>query len=257
MPSQTYVICGRRPEKPTLREMESLTKQLDALRGTAEIQSFGLYEPHFDFDTSEEYKDAVKVNRDKQKSATKEGRAAVCTTEWTVEGSKVKGRVDGRGDAAVAPHRTARGCAATWARRALLRVSASGGTLDLMVGKAPTFDFSAPKGLVRGGPGAPRLRLSARGGAHAGYPGTRMATAQGPCSGSGAEIPASSWPRPPRPSTIASADRTASAAAPGTVSTASVVICLTEGRHVHLPSAVPQETVLTHKNRDRWLQQGQ
>ncbi len=76
----------------TLGEMESLTSQVDSLRDSAELQSFGLYEPHFDFDTSAKYKDAAKANRGRQKSITKNGGAAVCAKEWLVEGSKVKGR---------------------------------------------------------------------------------------------------------------------------------------------------------------------
>ncbi|MCP4546691.1 MAG: DUF4041 domain-containing protein [bacterium] len=77
----------------TLPEIESLSKQVDLLRDAAEIQSFGFYEPHFDFGTSEEYKNAVKINRDKQKSTMKrKDEAAFCAIDWTVEGSKAKGR---------------------------------------------------------------------------------------------------------------------------------------------------------------------
>jgi len=69
-----------------------VTQQLDALRETADVQSFGIYEPHFEFDTPEGYIAAVKTNREKQKQLVKNSGAAVCDTEWTVEGSRVKGR---------------------------------------------------------------------------------------------------------------------------------------------------------------------
>lgn len=62
------------------------------MRDLAEIQSFGLYEPVFDFDSSEKYKAEIKSARNRQKELVRSDGAAVCDTEWTVEGSAAKGR---------------------------------------------------------------------------------------------------------------------------------------------------------------------
>lgn len=76
----------------TVDQLERLTNELDRVQDIVEMQSFGLYEPEFDFDTSDQYKDALKTVRDSQKAMIRDKKAAVCDTEWHVEGSKVKGR---------------------------------------------------------------------------------------------------------------------------------------------------------------------
>ena len=62
------------------------------MRDSAEIQSFGLYESQFDFDTSEQFKDEIRRNRDRQKEMVRGKAAAVCSTEWMVQGSRAKGK---------------------------------------------------------------------------------------------------------------------------------------------------------------------
>ncbi|WP_201525935.1 DUF4041 domain-containing protein [Psychrobacter frigidicola] len=52
----------------------------------------GMYEPHFDFDTSEAYRDKIKEIRAKQKSMIKEESAITCSTAWEVSGSKAEGQ---------------------------------------------------------------------------------------------------------------------------------------------------------------------
>lgn len=51
----------------------------------------GVYEPHFDFDDSEQFKDQISIVRDKQKAMVTAKTAVFCTTPWTVDGSKAKG----------------------------------------------------------------------------------------------------------------------------------------------------------------------
>lgn len=51
----------------------------------------GLYEPHFDFTDSEEFKAKIVEVRDRQKAMVSAKQAALCPTEWTVDGSKAKG----------------------------------------------------------------------------------------------------------------------------------------------------------------------
>lgn len=51
----------------------------------------GVYEPHFDFSDSEEYKRSITKVRDKQKRMISDSEAVVCTRNWTVDGSASKG----------------------------------------------------------------------------------------------------------------------------------------------------------------------
>jgi DNA repair exonuclease SbcCD ATPase subunit len=53
--------------------------------------SFGLYKPHFDFETSAEYKNAIESLRNQERQLIRDGRAAVCPAQWTVGGSKKEG----------------------------------------------------------------------------------------------------------------------------------------------------------------------
>lgn len=76
----------------TIKEYEELSKQVEYLNELGEFQAFGVYEPVFDFDTSQQYKEAVKEIRSQQKQMIKDGTAAVCDTNWTVSGSAAKGR---------------------------------------------------------------------------------------------------------------------------------------------------------------------
>ena len=76
----------------TVEQLERLTNQLDRVRDAVEMQSFGLYEPEFDLDTSDQYKDMLRAVRDSQKEMIRDKTAAVCDIEWQVEGSKAKGR---------------------------------------------------------------------------------------------------------------------------------------------------------------------
>lgn len=57
-----------------------------------EIAELGFYKPHFDFDTSEKFKEEIKSVKNEQKSMISDKTAIFCTTEWSVEGSKAKGR---------------------------------------------------------------------------------------------------------------------------------------------------------------------
>ena len=75
-----------------LRELEELTRELDAARDQTQLQSFGLYETHYDFESSSAFKAKLDQMRVQQKAMVRDKTAAVCKTEWQVEGSKTKGR---------------------------------------------------------------------------------------------------------------------------------------------------------------------
>ena len=61
----------------------------DELLSFAEM---GVYEPHFDFTDSEEYKEAVVTVREVQKQMVSAKTAVTCPTNWAVDGSYSKGQ---------------------------------------------------------------------------------------------------------------------------------------------------------------------
>jgi hypothetical protein len=72
---------------------EDLTHQNNLLKDTLEIAEFGVYEPHFDLDTSDKYKEKIIQNKEKQKQLIKDESAVICNTPWTVENSRKKGEI--------------------------------------------------------------------------------------------------------------------------------------------------------------------
>ncbi|MFA7421834.1 MAG: DUF4041 domain-containing protein [Melioribacteraceae bacterium] len=71
---------------------DTLLYELQVLEEDLELKSFGLYKPHYDFDTSEKYIAKLYEIIEKQKNIIKEKRATICSAEWTVNGSRVEGR---------------------------------------------------------------------------------------------------------------------------------------------------------------------
>ncbi|MFP5245634.1 MAG: DUF4041 domain-containing protein [Thermoanaerobaculia bacterium] len=70
----------------------TLQAQFAALDEQANLQSFGFYKPHYNFSDSAKYDAELNRIREQQKLMLKEKTAAVCHSEWTVNGSKVEGR---------------------------------------------------------------------------------------------------------------------------------------------------------------------
>lgn len=75
----------------TQKTLANLKKEISVVQDTLEIQSFGLYEPKYDFGTSAEYKDKLDKIRSEQKHMIKNETAIVCTTQWTVNNRKSEG----------------------------------------------------------------------------------------------------------------------------------------------------------------------
>ncbi len=71
---------------------ESLLKEISILEEDLDFISYGIYKPHFDFETSEKYKEKIIDVRNQQKEIVRAKGAAVCHTNWEVSGSKVEGR---------------------------------------------------------------------------------------------------------------------------------------------------------------------
>jgi hypothetical protein len=80
-------------------ELDALQKQVDVLRSElkqldeqADLQSFGFYKPKYSFETSTSYQLELAHIRDAQKRMITAKTAAVCDTDWTVNGSVSEGR---------------------------------------------------------------------------------------------------------------------------------------------------------------------
>ena len=70
---------------------EGLKRQNALLEENLEDISFGLYTPHYDFQTSEEYKAKLDTLRTQEKQLIHDGKAASCPSQWTVGGSAKEG----------------------------------------------------------------------------------------------------------------------------------------------------------------------
>lgn len=74
---------------------DELEKMISIYREDMEFAEIGIYEPHFDFDTSEKFKEAISENRSKQKTMLriKDYNGAIwCKTDWTVGNSRTEGK---------------------------------------------------------------------------------------------------------------------------------------------------------------------
>jgi predicted nucleic acid-binding Zn-ribbon protein len=74
------------------QKYDELLLELGILEERLDLYSFGVYEPHFEFNSSEEYKAAMNEFYEERKNLTKNNLAATCTTTWTINGSKVEGK---------------------------------------------------------------------------------------------------------------------------------------------------------------------
>ena len=71
---------------------DKLVEQAAIYNEEIELAELGFYKPHYDFDTSEKYKKEIELIKSKQKEMVSNKTAIICRTEWTVDGSKGKGR---------------------------------------------------------------------------------------------------------------------------------------------------------------------
>lgn len=73
-------------------KIELKKKDLILLDDEILMQEFGLYKPIYDFESSEKYKQAIDNLRVVQKEMIKNKSAVIYSNNWTVDGSKAKGR---------------------------------------------------------------------------------------------------------------------------------------------------------------------
>lgn len=82
-----------RADYATKRESyDRLAKEVAIFDDRLAFAEMGVYEPHFNFDDSEEYKSQIEGVRHQQKYMVMAEKAVYCTTSWHVEGSLAKGK---------------------------------------------------------------------------------------------------------------------------------------------------------------------
>jgi hypothetical protein len=72
---------------------KELEKDIKLYQNDLEFVELGIYEPIFDLETSEKYKERITQIVTKQKQLIKGGNACVCNTEWTVGNSRKQGEI--------------------------------------------------------------------------------------------------------------------------------------------------------------------
>ncbi|KPM32684.1 Hypothetical protein I595_1110 [Croceitalea dokdonensis DOKDO 023] len=72
---------------------KALERDIKLYQNDLEFVELGIYQPIFDYDTSDKYKEELAKIRAKQKELIKEGDACVCYTQWHVNGNYKKGEV--------------------------------------------------------------------------------------------------------------------------------------------------------------------
>lgn len=76
-------------KRKLLNQLEQRVAVYDERLSFAEL---GVYEAHFDFSDSEEYKDSIRRCREEQKRMVSDKSAVSANNNWTVDGSKSKGQ---------------------------------------------------------------------------------------------------------------------------------------------------------------------
>lgn len=71
---------------------KQLVEDIASLEEDQDLQEFSFYKPKYYYENSNEYKEAISEVNSQQKEMIKNETAAYCTTEWTVENSKSKGK---------------------------------------------------------------------------------------------------------------------------------------------------------------------
>ena len=72
---------------------KELEKDIKLYQNDIEFIDLGIYEPIFDLETSEKYKEKITQIVTIQKQLIKEGNACICNTEWTVGNSRKQGEI--------------------------------------------------------------------------------------------------------------------------------------------------------------------
>lgn len=75
-----------------LETYKNLRKEVSIFESKLDLIEFGIYEPVYDFEKSDDYREEQNKIIQIQKEMISNDTAAICTTNWTVEGSEAKGK---------------------------------------------------------------------------------------------------------------------------------------------------------------------
>jgi hypothetical protein len=75
-----------------LETYKNLRTEVSVFESKLDLIEFGIYEPVYDFEKSDEYREEQNKIIQIQKEMITADTAAICNTNWTVEGSETKGR---------------------------------------------------------------------------------------------------------------------------------------------------------------------
>jgi Domain of unknown function (DUF4041)/Meiotically up-regulated gene 113 len=81
-----------REYEEALSKYKGLQHDISVLEENLEDISFGLYKPHFTFDSPEQYKAKLTETREKERLLIRDNRAVFCPLNWTVGDSKREGQ---------------------------------------------------------------------------------------------------------------------------------------------------------------------
>lgn len=75
-----------------LTTYEQLLSEIALFESKLDLSQYGVYEPVYDFERSDHYRDEQKRIIEKQKDLIKRDQAAICLVGWTIEGSAAQGK---------------------------------------------------------------------------------------------------------------------------------------------------------------------
>ena len=75
-----------------LETYKNLRKEVSVFESKLDLIEFGIYEPVYDFERSDDYREEQNKIVQIQKEMITADTAAICNTSWTVEGSEAKGK---------------------------------------------------------------------------------------------------------------------------------------------------------------------
>lgn len=78
--------------KSSLDTYQNLKNQVSVFESKLDLIEFGVYEPVYDFEKSDDYRAEQDKIIQAQKNMISDDTAAICDTKWTIEGSEAKGR---------------------------------------------------------------------------------------------------------------------------------------------------------------------
>lgn len=74
-------------------QLDQLEHQVAIYDDRIAFAELGVYEPHFDFTDSDQFKKEIISVRDRQKALISAGGGTICPKNWTLDGSQAKGQV--------------------------------------------------------------------------------------------------------------------------------------------------------------------